>query len=76
MFNRKRSLIPPTEGELVVTRSVVDNMWYRGKICKQEDQKYKVTFLIVKTFYPQAVTCSKYIKYFSIKYEFHRLDAT
>ena len=54
MFNRKRSLIPPTEGELVVTRSVVDNMWYRGKICKQEDQKYKVTVLIVETFYPQA----------------------
>ena len=42
MFNRKRSLIPPTEGELVVTRSDEDNAWYRGKVCKQEEQKYKV----------------------------------
>ena len=66
MFNRKRSLIPPTEGELVVTRSDEDNTWYRGKVCKQEEQKYKVIacrksfgIFFCKDFYPLHKNCDQ-----------------
>ncbi|CAB4044773.1 Hypothetical predicted protein, partial [Paramuricea clavata] len=41
-FRRERSLVPPSEGELVVIRSEVDNKWYRGQVCQEEkDKKYK-----------------------------------
>ena len=39
MFRRERSLIPPTEGELVVVKSQVDNRWYRGKVCEEKSNK-------------------------------------
>ncbi|XP_028407927.1 uncharacterized protein LOC114530556 isoform X2 [Dendronephthya gigantea] len=45
MFRRERSLVPPTEGELVALRSGQDNRWYRGQVCQEGVEKYKILFV-------------------------------